>query len=100
MSPPMLEKVIEQYLVQEVKKRGGMCEKFTSPGRRSVPDRIITMPGGEIVFVEVKSTVGKVTEAQALDHSKRRSMGCSVCVVNSKEDVDALLNSMRYSVFL
>lgn len=96
----MLEKAIEKYLVQEVKKRGGMCEKFVSVGKPSVPDRIVTMPGGEIVFVEVKSSVGKVTEAQALDHSKRRSMGCSVCVVNSKECVDALLNSMRYSMLL
>ena len=94
----MLEKVIEKYLVEQVKKRGGICEKFTSPGRRSVPDRIITMAGGQIVFVEVKSSTGKVTEGQALDHAMRRKLGCHVCVVNSKEDVDLLLNGMVCSI--
>jgi hypothetical protein len=34
------EKVIENYLCEEAKKIGGLCYKFTSPGRRGVPDRI------------------------------------------------------------
>lgn len=89
----MLEKVIEAYLVKEVKRRGGMCEKFVSVGKPSVPDRIITMQGGRIVFVEVKSNTGKVTEGQALDHAMRRKLGCEVHVVNSKETVDAFIRS-------
>ena len=89
----MLEKVIEKYLVEQVKKRGGMCEKFVSVGKPSVPDRIITMAGGQIVFVEVKSNTGKVTEGQALDHAMRRKLGCEVHVVNSKEAVDAFIRS-------
>ena len=47
----MLEKQIEQALLRRVKELGGMCEKFTSPGRRAVPDRIVTLPGGQIIFV-------------------------------------------------
>ena len=89
----MLEKVIEKYLVEQVKKRGGMCEKFVSVGKPSVPDRIITIPGGRIFFVEVKSNTGKVTEGQALDHTMRRKLGCEVHVVNSKEAVDAFIRS-------
>ncbi len=89
----MLEKVIEKYLVEQVKKRGGMCEKFVSVGKPSVPDRIITMQGGRIFFVEVKSNTGKVTEGQALDHAMRRKLGCEVHVVNSKETVDAFIQS-------
>ena len=49
----MLEKTIEAALVRRVAKLGGLCEKFVSPGRRSVPDRLVTLPGGRIVFVEV-----------------------------------------------
>jgi hypothetical protein len=45
----MLEKDVEQALVRRVKALGGLCEKFVSPGRRSVPDRIITLPGGEFL---------------------------------------------------
>jgi len=41
----MLEKDIERALVQRVKELGGMAEKFVSPTRRAVPDRIVTLPG-------------------------------------------------------
>ncbi len=49
------ESLIEKHLVAEVKKAGGVAFKFVSPGRRSVPDRIVLLPGGRIVFVECKS---------------------------------------------
>ncbi|MDI5754298.1 VRR-NUC domain-containing protein, partial [Salmonella enterica subsp. enterica serovar Montevideo] len=46
------ENLIEKHLVAEVKKAGGVAYKFISPGHRSVPDRIVLLPGGRIVFVE------------------------------------------------
>ena len=85
----MLEKDIENALVRKVKKLGGMCEKFTSPGRRSVPDRIITMPNGKIVFVEVKNTGKKPTELQLRDHERRRALGCDVRVIDNMDDANA-----------
>ena len=85
----MLEKDIEIALVRRVKTLGGMCEKFTSPGRRSVPDRIITMPGGRIVFVELKNTGKKPTALQLRDHDRRRALGCDVRVIDNMEDVNA-----------
>jgi hypothetical protein len=85
----MLEKTIEAALVKKVQALGGMCEKFTSPGRRSVPDRLVTLPGGRIVFIECKAP-GKVASAlQARDHDRRRALGCDVRVIDSLEAVDA-----------
>lgn len=84
-----LERDVEQALVRRVKALGGLCEKFTSPGRRSVPDRIITMPGGRIIFVELKRPCAKPTEAQIRDHEKRRKLGCDVRVIDSLEDARA-----------
>ena len=85
----MLESKIEAVLVRRVKALGGLCEKFTSPGRRSVPDRIVTLPGGRVIFVELKAP-GKVpTENQKRDHDRRRMMGCDVRVIDSLEAVDA-----------
>ena len=57
---PELEKVIERKLRDGVKKlgRGAKCLKFESPGTSGVPDRMILLPGGRIVFVELKQ-VGK-----------------------------------------
>ena len=50
----ILEKDIEKRLVREVKKLGGLCLKWVSPGNSGVPDRIVLMPGGKAIFVELK----------------------------------------------
>lgn len=84
-----LEKDVEAALVRRVKAMGGLCEKFTSPGRRSVPDRLVTMPDGQIIFVELKRPGGKPTEAQLKDHAKRRELGCDVRVIDNLEDARA-----------
>ena len=85
----MLESRIEAALVRRVKALGGMAEKFTSPGRRSVPDRLVTLPGGQVIFVELKAP-GKVpTDNQQRDHERRRVLGCDVRVIDSLEAVDA-----------
>jgi hypothetical protein len=39
----MLEKDIEAHLVARVKAKGGIAYKFTSPQRRSVPDRLVLL---------------------------------------------------------
>jgi len=85
----MLESAIERAFVARVKSLGGIAEKFTSPGRRSVPDRIVTLPGGVIIFVELKRPGGKPTVAQLRNHERRRALGCDVRVIDSLEAVDA-----------
>jgi hypothetical protein len=82
----MLEKQVEATLVRRVKELGGLCEKFVSPGRRSVPDRIITLPNGRIVFVELKAPNKAPTELQRRDHERRRALGCDVRVIDNIED--------------
>lgn len=84
----MLEKTIEKKLCQRIKALGGECEKFTSPGRRSVPDRLVTLPGGIIVFVELKAPGKKPTDNQSRDHERRRALGCTVLVIDSLEGID------------
>ena len=88
----MLEEDVENALVRRVKKLGGTAEKFTSPGRRSVPDRLVTMPDGTIIFVELKAPGKKPTEKQARDHERRRKMGCDVRVIDSVEAARAFPN--------
>jgi hypothetical protein len=84
----VLERHIEQALVKRVKELGGMAEKFIS-GRRSVPDRLVTLPGGVIIFVELKNEGKHATPLQELDHERRRALGCDVRVINSMEDARA-----------
>jgi hypothetical protein len=85
----MLESKIEAAFVKRVKDLGGVSEKFTSPNKRSVPDRIVMFPGGKILFVELKAPGNKPTEMQQRDHEKRRAMGFTVLVIDSLEAVRA-----------
>ncbi|MGS2677688.1 VRR-NUC domain-containing protein [Citrobacter freundii] len=78
------ESLIEKHLVAEVKKAGGRTYKFVSPGRRSVPDRIVLLPGGRLIFVECKAP-GKSPRADQLrEHERLRSLGFIVVVLDSK----------------
>lgn len=85
----MLERDIEKALVKRVESLGGLCEKFTSPNRRGVPDRIVTLPGGRIIFVELKAPGARPTKLQKRDHEKRTALGCSVFVIDSLEAANA-----------
>ena len=85
----MLEKHVEAALVKRVKELGGMAEKFTSPAKRSVPDRLVTLPGGVIVFVELKAPGKKPTVKQLEDHKRRKNLGCQVLVIDNIEDAKA-----------
>lgn len=85
----ILEKHVEAALVKRVKELGGTAEKFTSPARRSVPDRLVTLPGGKVVFVELKRPGAKPTAKQTLDHERRRALGCDVRVIDTVEDANA-----------
>ena len=83
----MLEKDIEKALIKRVKSLGGLCEKFTSPNKRSVPDRLVTLPGNIIIFVELKAPGKEPTPKQKADHACRSSLGCDVRVIDSLEQV-------------
>jgi len=85
----MLEATVERRLCRRVKTLGGKCDKFVSPGRRSVPDRLVTLPGGRIIFVELKAPGKKPTPLQEKDHAERRALGCDVRVIDTVEAADA-----------
>ena len=88
------ESDVEAYLVKCVEARGGTAEKFSSPNRRSVPDRLIswawTDGGGfpTVQYVECKAPGKKATKAQKRDHDRRRGMGFQVDVLDTIEAVD------------
>lgn len=77
---------------------GMMAEKFTSPAKRSVPDRLFTMPGGRMFFIEFKAPGKKPTKKQAADHAKRRAMGAQVFVVDGIAEGKTIIDSMYYGL--
>lgn len=91
----MLEKDIERKLVQEVKSLGGMCLKFTSPGVRGVPDRIVMLPGGRIIFVEMKTEAGKLSPQQQKVLARFTRLGIDWAVVSTPELLDLFLENCK-----
>lgn len=89
----MLERDIEAYLVKRCKEIGALCDKFTSPQRRSVPDRLITF-GGRVLFVELKATGARPTPAQVRDHERRRAAGALVYWLDSTRQVDWMIGAL------
>ena len=53
-----LEKDIERKLKGLVGRHGGLCLKWVCPGWAGVPDRIVLLPGGRVLFVELKRPQG------------------------------------------
>ena len=87
----MLERFIEQKLVARVKREGGLCPKFVSPGSDGWPDRLVLMPGGKIVFVELKAPQGRLRPIQVQRHAQLRDLGFSVFVVNDPDQIPEVL---------
>lgn len=76
---------IEKAVCDYAKRKGVMVDKFVSPNKRSVPDRIFSFPGGKVVFIEFKAPGKKATPMQERDHAKRRALGFAVAVVDNVE---------------
>ena len=47
----MRERDIEKKMLNAVRKMGGEAFKWVSPGNDGVPDRIVMLPGGRLIFV-------------------------------------------------
>ena len=88
----MQEKTIEAYLRDRVKELGGKAYKFVSPGNDGVPDRLVCLPGGRAVFVELKAPGKTPTPLQRSRHRELRKMGFVVFgIVDSREDADTVI---------
>lgn len=86
-----LEKDIEQKLRRAVEKHGGLCLKWVCPGWSGVPDRIVLLPGGRLMFAELKRPKGgKVAELQKWWHRRLTSLGFDCWVVLNERDIRTL----------
>jgi len=89
------EKEIESYLVSRITDLGGMCPKWTSPGTKSVPDRIVFMPEGLVVFVELKrERGGRISPMQKWREKQLSSLGQKVFFIHTREQVDMLVSDL------
>jgi len=87
----MQESSLEKKLTAEVKKSGGKAYKFTSPGRRGMPDRLILKPGGQALFVEMKAPGKPLEPLQVKRGSELRALGFKVYKIDSIDDIQKFI---------
>lgn len=72
----------------------GQCIKLNPLGLRGIPDRLVLLPGGVVLFVELKRPKGyKYEPLQLRWHDKLRKLGFTVLVINTKEAIEELVST-------
>jgi hypothetical protein len=90
---------IERYLVECVKALGGETRKVQWVGRNGAPDRVVFLPDGRVLWVEVKSPSTWASfpnnaheRAQHREHQRMRALGQEVFVVGTLGQVNDVLS--------
>ena len=91
----MLERDVEKHLTRAVRKRGGMCLKFVSPGTAGMPDRLVLLHGGKTGFVETKAPGSKPRRLQEVRHAQLRALGVRVYVIDHPDQIEGILDEIQ-----
>ena len=81
------EREIERYFKAQLEKRGALVFKFVSPGQTGVPDRVVLLPGGRVVFAEMKAPGEKPRPLQRAVFARMAKAGHPVYIIDSREAV-------------
>ena len=79
---------VERSFCKRLREAGCLVYKFVSPGNDGVPDRIVVTPGGRVIFVELKTERGELSDIQRYQIGRIRDRGQDVRVLYGKDDVD------------
>ena len=91
----MRERSVEKHLVDGLKKIGVPCVKFIPDSMKGMPDRIILLPFGRVIWCELKTKGGRLEPIQEARHRELRRAGQQVEVVWSTEDADKLIAEIK-----
>ena len=83
-----LEASLEQHFNLMVRLMGGMTIKL-APIQKGVPDRLVFLPKGRMVLVELKAWNGDLSEMQKHVHGRLKTLGQTVVVLTGRDEVDA-----------
>lgn len=89
------ESEIESWIDKQIRKTKGLFFKFVSPGNDGVPDRIVILPGGRIIFVELKTDKGRLSPVQKHQISRLLNLGCDCRVIKGQKEAEEFINEIH-----
>lgn len=89
----ILERDLERYFSLQCKKHKLLTLKLHVRFARGWPDRIVALPNGKVLWVELKRPGGKTSALQDKVHDDLRKLKHNVFVVDSKEGIDYVLGT-------
>ena len=92
------EKAIERYLVDEVKKLGGVCLKYSNQNMAGFPDRLILLPGARTIWVELKSRGKHTTALQDIRLRALNKLGYDTYICDNKEAIDKIIKTYSNAI--
>jgi hypothetical protein len=90
----MEESRVERYLKRQVEKIGGKAYKWNPTGVIGVPDRMVLLPGGKVIFVELKAPGEKPRKIQAYRAKELSKLGFQVECLDTIEKVDLFIKEL------
>lgn len=90
-----LEASVEAYFRRVVRERLGGYTMKLIPAEKGAPDRLVILPGGRLLLVELKvAKGGQVAPAQRYWHERAESLGFTVPVICGRQGVDEWASSL------
>ena len=90
------ERDVESYFNRKVEALGLKIYKFMPDCRNGMPDRLVTLPDSRVVWVEMKTVGGRLSELQKLRHHELAVSGQVVLTVWTKEQADEVVEQLRH----
>lgn len=90
----MEESKIENYLKKQVEKIGGKAYKWNPTGVIGVPDRMVLLPGGKVIFVELKAPGKKLRKIQEHRAKELRELGFQVECLDTMEKIELFIQDI------
>jgi hypothetical protein len=92
----VIEKPIEDYFVAQIKANFPEHEMFKfEVVRKNEPDRIVFLPGGRTVFVELKRPGKEPRAGQYRALNRKKALGFEAHWADTKERVDEIISEIK-----
>lgn len=81
----MLEKTLQQKILNFCKQNAIIAVKTDSTSTRGWPDLTIVLPSGNVIFVELKTETGRLSKLQQHVHEKLRGNNANIYTIRDFE---------------